>query len=156
MTEEAKAVQKRAEEAGIPDFFLPATSLSPIFADFPDPVLITNAHRQVIFLNCAAQKLFGATLKTGDPCPICGEQALFSGLGEESARLMRCRPPGESLRQVPVLLKTRWPLGAPLSVSATPIQGEPGRSAGCFIIVREHGELMTHPVLDQQIATLSS
>ncbi len=131
-------------------------NLGPLLADFPDPVVVTNRDREVVFLNCAAKKLFGESLRPGAPCPLCAENAILAGTGEDASRPRRCPQLGESYRQAPVLLKTRWPLGAPLSLSATPIRGADRQKAGCFILIREHADLLAHPVMEQQMATLSS
>jgi two-component system NtrC family sensor kinase len=130
--------------------------LAPLVGDVPEPIIVTNADRRVIFLNCAAQKLFGGTLGPGDPCPLCGETPLITGTGENTSRLQQCPQPGKSHKQVPVILKTRWPIGAPLSLNATPIRGADHQKAGCFIQIREHPDLLVHPVMEQQMATLSS
>ena len=135
---------------------VPVEFLGPLLAEFPDPVVVTNRDREVVFLNCAAKKLFGESLRPGDPCPFCAENAIVAGIGEDASRPTQCPQLGESYRQVPVLLKTRWPLGAPLSLSATPIRGADHQKAGCFILIREHADLLTHPVMEQQMATLSS
>jgi two-component system NtrC family sensor kinase len=127
-----------------------------LLADFPDPLVVTDSHRSVVFLNCAAQKLFGNALHPGDPCPLCGETPLLAGTGENSSRLGHCPKLGESFQAVPVLFKPRWPVGAPLSVTATPIRGADDQRAGCFILLREHADLLAHPVMEQQMATLSS
>ncbi len=131
-------------------------TLGPLLTDFPDPVVVTNRDREVVFLNCAAKKLFGESLRSGDPCPICAENAIVAGTGKDASRPRQCPQLGESYRQAPVLLKTRWPLGAPLSLSATPIRGIDNQKAGCFILIREHADLLAHPVMEQQMATLSS
>ncbi|HZE20567.1 MAG TPA: hypothetical protein VE082_00805, partial [Desulfobaccales bacterium] len=94
-----------------------------LLADFPDPIVVTDSRRAVVFLNCAAKKLFGEALNPGDVCPLCGETPLLSGTGENFPRLAQCPTVGESLKAVPVLLKSRWPVGAPLSLTATPIRG---------------------------------
>ncbi|HZE21432.1 MAG TPA: PAS domain S-box protein, partial [Desulfobaccales bacterium] len=44
----------------------------------------------------------------------------------------------------------------PLSLTATPIRGADNQRAGCFILLREHADLLAHPVMEQQMATLSS
>ncbi len=44
-----------------------------LLEDFPDPVLIADRHQKVVFLNRAAEKIFGASLGVGDPCPICSQ-----------------------------------------------------------------------------------
>ncbi|MCG2770948.1 MAG: PAS domain S-box protein [Desulfobacterales bacterium] len=135
---------------------MPVEFLGPLLEEFPDPVVVTNRDREVVFLNCAAQKLFGESLRPGGPCPICSKTAIIEGTGQDASRPEPCPQLGESYRQAPVLLKTRWPLGAPLSLSATPIRGADNQKAGCFILIREHADLLAHPVMAQQMATLSS
>jgi two-component system NtrC family sensor kinase len=144
------SVKEMEEASRVEDF------LSPVVGDFPEAIIVTNMERRVIFLNCAAQKLFGGTLSLGDPCPLCSETPLIVGTGEDASRVKRCPGLGESLKQVPVLVKTRWPLGAPLSLTATPMRGADQQKRGCFILIREHAELLVHPVMEQQMATLSS
>jgi PAS domain S-box-containing protein len=135
---------------------VPVSFLGPLLAEFPEPVVVTNSQHKVVFLNCAAQKLFGESLRPGAPCPICAENAIIEGTGQEASRPEPCPQLGESYRQVPVLLKTRWPLGAPLSLSATPIRDTDRQKAGCFILIRESTDLLAHPAMEQQMATLSS
>jgi hypothetical protein len=50
---------------------VPLEFLGPLLTEFSDPVVVTNRQREVVFLNCAAQKLFGGSLRPGDPCPLC-------------------------------------------------------------------------------------
>ena len=135
---------------------VPVELLGPALADFPYPMVVTNRDREVIFLNGAAQKLFGETLRAGDPCPLCSTTPILNGVGEDASRRPGCPQAGESLKQVPILLKMRWITGAPLTLNVTPIRGANEQKTGCFIHIREHVELLTHPVLDQQMATLSS
>jgi PAS domain S-box-containing protein len=135
---------------------VPVEFLGPLLAEFPEPVVVTNSHHQVVFLNCAAKKLFGEALGLGNPCPICSETPIIAGTGEDASRLQRCPRQGDSFKHIPVLMKTRWPIGAPLSVNVTPIRGGGRDQAGCFIHIREHADLLTHPVMEQQMATLSS
>ena len=135
---------------------VPMELLSALLGDFPDPVVVTNPDRVVVFLNGAAQKLFGGVLQPGHPCPLCAETAIIARTGEDTSRHPQCPKLGESYKRVPVLLKTRWPIGAPLSLSATPIRGAGHQKAGCFIHIREHVDLLVHPVMERQMATLSS
>jgi len=136
---------------------VPVEFLGPLLAEFPDPVVVTNRDREVVFLNCAAQKLFGESLRPGAPCPLCAENAIVAGTGKDASRLKSCPNLGESYRQVPVLLKTCAPIGVPpLSVNVAPIRGGGHDQTGCFIHIREHTELLAHPLMEQQMATLSS
>jgi two-component system NtrC family sensor kinase len=135
---------------------VPVEFLGPLLTEFPDPVVVTNHQHEVVFLNCAAQKLFGSALRPGEPCPLCSEAAIIARAEGESPHLQGCPQTGESLRQVPVLLKTRWPVGPPLSLSATPIRNAENEKTGCFILIREHTDMLVHPIMEQQMATLSS
>jgi PAS domain S-box-containing protein len=138
------------------DAALPVECLGPLLAEFADPVVVTNRDREVVFLNCAAQKLFGESLRPGDSCPVCTDNAIVTGVGNNASGPRHCPQLGASYREAPVLLKTRWPLGAPLSVSASPIRAANREKIGCFLLFREHTELLSHPVMEQQMATLSS
>jgi two-component system, NtrC family, sensor kinase len=135
---------------------MPGEFLDQLLGEFPDPVVVTNRDRKVVFLNCAAQKLFRESLRPDDPCPLCGAAPILAGTGEEASGTQRCPQLGESCSQVPILLKTRGFVGTPLSLSATSIRDADHRKTGCFILIREHAELLVHPVMEQQMATLSS
>ncbi|MEJ2671829.1 MAG: PAS domain S-box protein [Deltaproteobacteria bacterium] len=132
---------------------VPREFLGPLLTEFPDPIVVTNKAREVVFLNRAAEKLFSGALRPGQPCPLCAGSVIIAG---SKADPPQCPQQKESLKQVPVTLKTRWPIGAPLFLSATPIRGADGQKTGCFILIREHADLLTHPVMQQQMATLSS
>jgi two-component system NtrC family sensor kinase len=137
----------------VTEIWPPIDNLDALMGGFPEPVIITNIDHQVVFVNRAAERLFGGGMQPGEQCPFCSETAVIAGTGAETPH---CPVAGESLRQVPVMLKTRWPVGAPLSLSATPICDADNRKTGCFILIREHAELLIHPVMEQQMATLSS
>jgi two-component system NtrC family sensor kinase len=139
--------------AGVPGW---QAALGPLLADFPDPVVVTNHYRQVVFLNEAARQLFGESLHPGDPCPFCGEIPRIAGVGEGTSRLTRCPKLGESFQGVPIALKAHWPTAAPLTLTVTPIRGADHHKAGCFILIRESADSLAHPVMQQQMATLSS
>ena len=131
-------------------------SCGPLLLDFPDPALITDRHRRVIFMNRAAEKIFGATLRPGDLCPICGQLTGLPLSVDGTVRQARCLEPGESLSRAPILPKAGWASRTPLTVTATPIKGQGDEPAGCLVMLRQHEELLAHPVVQLQIATLSS
>jgi two-component system, NtrC family, sensor kinase len=135
---------------------VPVSCLGPLLGEFPDPVVVTDQDQRVVFLNGAARKLFGESLSSGDPCPFCGEIPRLAGAGEGTSRLTRCPKVGESFKEVPIVLKEHWPAGVPLTLTVTPIRGADDRKTGCFIIMREQADLLAHPVMKQQMATLSS
>jgi PAS domain S-box-containing protein len=78
----------------------------------------------------------------------------LSGDGRVSEE--RCLQFGENLTRAPILLKSRWAAELPLTVTASPIRGEGTEPAGCLVVLREHADVLTHPVVQLQIATLSS
>ena len=73
-----------------------------------------------------------------------------------TVRRARCLEHGESLNRAPILPKAGWASQAPLTVTATPIRGQGDEPSGCLVVLREHAELLAHPVVQLQIATLSS
>ncbi|MGO9393901.1 MAG: PAS domain S-box protein [Desulfobaccales bacterium] len=132
------------------------TACAPLLVDFPDPVLIADRHCCVVFLNRAAAEIFGATLRLGDPCPICSRlTGLPVGAGGKLHRA-RCLRHGESLQDAPILSGAGWASSVPLTVTAAPIKGPKKESAGCLAVLRRHEELSAHPAVQQQIATLAS
>ncbi len=133
-----------------------AESCGLLLLDFPDPALIADRDRRVVFMNRAAEKIFGATLQVGDPCPICGQLTGLPLSVDGTVRLSRCLEPGESLHRAPILPKAGWASRTPLTVTATPIKGPGDEPGGCLVVLRQHEELLMHPVVQLQIATLSS
>jgi PAS domain S-box-containing protein len=136
---------------------LPLAAASPLLADFPDAVLITDQRRKVVFLNRAAKALLGETLRVGDPCPICSQLTGMPLSVDGKMRHERCLQPGEGLKDAPLLPKAGWATSAPLTVTATPIRVNGGEPGGCLVAIREtQQELQTHPVVQLQLSTLSS
>ena len=136
---------------------LPLAAASPLLADFPDAVLITDQKRKVVFLNRAADRLFGETLKLGDPCPICSQLAGLPLGSDGKVRYDRCVQYGESLKEASLLLKAGWDTYAPLAVTAAPIRGNGREAGGCLVVLREAPQdFKLPPVLQLQLATLYS
>jgi PAS domain S-box-containing protein len=129
---------------------------SPLLADFPDPVLIADRNKKVVYLNRAAVKIFYKSLQVGDRCPICAHLTGLPLSVDGTVRHDRCLRYGEGLNEAPVLLKSRWASSVPLTVTVTPIKGSEEEPAGCFVVIRKHAELLAHPVVQLQMATLSS
>lgn len=136
---------------------LPLAAASPLLVDFPDAVLITDRKKKVVFLNRAAARLFGETLRAGDPCPICSQLTGLPLSLDGKVRHERCLQHGEGLKDAPLLLQAGWATSAPLTVTAAPFRSEGGKPGGCLVILREvQQELAAHPVVQLQLATLSS
>jgi len=136
---------------------LPADAYSPLLGDFPDAVLITDRDKKVVFLNRAAQRLFGDTLSLGEPCPICF--LLAKKEGKEQDLSLYCPAAGASINHVPLFAKEVGPAANPLTitVTASPIGGDGGRPGGCFVVLRELDlDLLAHRTLQLQRATLTS
>jgi two-component system, NtrC family, sensor kinase len=143
--------ESRPEPAG--PAALSGELLSPLLDDFPDPILVSDGQGKLAFLNRAAKKLFHYTVSVGEPCPICSQLGPPEGEGPKTGC---CLEAGESLNRRPLLLKTGLGTMVPLTVTATPIKGDPA-SSGCFVVLRDLAEdLLAHPELQLQIATLSS
>jgi two-component system, NtrC family, sensor kinase len=133
-----------------------AGSCSALLADFPDPVLIADRRKKIVFLNRAATRLFGDSLRLGDSCPICSQLTGLPLSADGTVCQERCLQFGENLHRAPILLKSRWASALPLTVTATPIRGPGDEPEGCLAVLREHADVMTHPVVQLQMATLSS
>jgi two-component system, NtrC family, sensor kinase len=129
---------------------------APLLLDFPDPVLIADCDSKVVFLNRAAEKIFGNTLKPGDPCPICLQLAGLP-LGKDGlVRQGDCLEYGDSLKRATLLPKAGWVSSVPLVVTLTPIKCQGEKPSGCLVVLREHEELLHHPLVQMQLATLAS
>ncbi len=128
-----------------------------LLIDFPDPVLITDSRKRLIFLNRAAKSLFGNNLRQGDTCPLC---SLAPGFGnqEETQGAFKCSlQDGQTLERVPVMLKDYQDSLRSLTVTAAPIRTDGGEPSGCFITLRDlQADVQAHPTLQLQMATLNS
>lgn len=133
------------------------TSLSLLLADFPDPILLVGSQDEVVYLNRLAEKLFGVTLRLGDPCPICPQISGWQEGGDGQVPRGRCLRHGESLNRVPLQVKARGGLSVPFTVTATPIRNHDGLPVGCFVVLRDlHEDLLASPEIQLQMATLTS
>ncbi len=75
-----------------------AESCAPLWLDFPDPVLIADRDRRVVFLNRAAVKIFGEALRPGTPVPSApAHRPAVEPDG--TVHQSRCLEPGESLKR---------------------------------------------------------
>ncbi|MDP3183587.1 MAG: PAS domain S-box protein [Desulfobaccales bacterium] len=133
------------------------TSLSLLLADFPDPILLVGSQDEVVYLNRLAEKLFGVTLRLGDPCPICPQISGWQEGGDGQVPRGRCLRHGENLNRVPIQIKVRGGRSVPFTVIANPIRDKEGQPAGCFVVLRDLQEdLLASPEIQLQMATLTS
>jgi len=131
-------------------------TFSASLADFPDAVLMAHGEK-VVFLNHAAQKLFGASLSLGDPCPICRLVAKREGKEAEQGEF--CPGAGITLNNVPLFFKEVGPTAETLkiTVTASPIRKDGDRPYGCFAVLRELPlDLLANRAMQLQRATLTS
>jgi hypothetical protein len=113
-----------------------AASCGSLLLDFPDPMLIADRDKKVVFLNRAAEKIFGTALQPGDPCPICSQITGLPLSGAGTVGQARCLENGESLTRAPLLLKPGWTSSTPLTVTAAPLKGPGDEPAGCLVVLR--------------------
>ena len=130
--------------------------LSKFFGTSPDPVVVTNSQQRVVFLNCVAEELFGCSVHPDTHCPPWDE--ILQIESEKEQRLVeRCFTGSEPLNRVPLQLRNRQGSGFSLWITATVMEDETGKFAGCLAILRDiQSDLEAHPEIQSQIATLSS
>ena len=129
---------------------------SRFFGTSPDPVVVTDSQQRVVFLNSAAENLFGCSVHSDFPCPPWNEILQIDS--EEEQRLVeRCFTRGEPLNRIPLQLRNRQGSGFFVCLTATVIEDENGKFAGCLTILRDiQSDLEAHPEIQSQLATLAS
>jgi PAS domain S-box-containing protein len=128
-----------------------------LLIDFPDPVLITDSRKKVVFLNRAAKTFFGDNLGQGDTCPLCSLASVFGSQEKTQGVLNGCVQEGYTLERVPVMLKDCQAHLRSLTVTAAPIRPPGGKPIGCFITLRDlPADVQAHPGWQLQMATLNS
>ena len=131
-------------------------SLRIYFDRLPDAVLVANSQQRVVYLNPAAEDLLGCSVHPETDCPPWNEILQIDS--EKEKRLVeQCFTKREPLNRVP--LQLRDGLGDKLSlwITATVMEDETGKFAGCLAFLRDiHSDLVAHPEIESQIATLSS
>ncbi len=134
----------------------PAEKCTFFLVDFPDSVLITDSRKKVVFLNRAAETLFGSTLRRGDACPIC---SLVPGAAEREDQdtVQCCLQDGHTLEREPIMLRDGQANLRSLTVTATSFETDGGQPGGCFITLQDlEADVQAHPTLQVQMATLNS
>jgi PAS domain S-box-containing protein len=129
---------------------------SQFFGTLPDPVVVTNSQQRVIFLNCAAEVLFGCSVHPDGHCPPWDEILRIDSV-QEKRLVERCFTGSEPLNRMPLQLHNGPGGKLSLWITATAFEDETGRFAGCLAILRDiHSDLEAHPEIQTQLATLSS
>ena len=129
---------------------------SRIFAAFPDPVMVVNRQGRVVFMNPAAEDLFGCSLRAGEEYPLCSE-ILETDTKEHPLSNEQWLPGRVPLNRAPLRLRNRQGGWSSLSVTAAPIQDEAGNHAGCLVILKDiEADIEAQPEVQNQLATLSS
>jgi two-component system NtrC family sensor kinase len=130
--------------------------LSRYFANFPDPVMMLNSRGRVVFLNRAAEGLFGFSLQTGESGPFCRE-ILQSGMDNESLWSEEFFHGEEGLTRFPVTVRSGQGGWCNMSMTASPVRDEKGSPGGCIVILRDlKADIKAHPEIQSQLATLAS
>ena len=130
--------------------------LSSIFSTFPDPTMVVNGEGRVVFLNPAAEDLFGCSVHPDNHCPPWHEILLIDS-EKQQPLIEHCFTGSEPLNRVPIRLRNQQGGWSSLSVTGCPIQDEDGNHTGCLAILRDvRGDLRAQPEIQSQIATLSS
>ncbi len=153
--------QARAGKSPRPDIPPEGTERLPggaaaLLGDFPEPVLLADRRQRLAFLNRAAAKLLGDTVRRGDPCPICTQLAGSPLSLDGKERQGTCLSWGQSLEAVPMVSNPRWAGLAPLTATVSPIRNRRGAPAGCLIMLRQQAAELSNPVVQSQLAILSS
>jgi two-component system, NtrC family, sensor kinase len=124
--------------------------------DFPDPVLITDSRKMVVFLNRAAESLFGDDVRPGDACPLCSLAPGFALHEKTPGTPTCCLQDGHPLERVPIMLRDSQASLRSLTVTAAPIRTN-DQVSGCFITLRDlQADIQALPTLQLQMATLNS
>jgi len=127
------------------------------FTEFPDPVVVADGQRRVVYLNRAAEELLGCSLDQMEDHPLCTEIVRTEMDGEHHCFIDQCLTKEENLNRVQVRLRNAQGEWSSLAVSATLIRGEDRSSAGCLAILRDlRADLESQPAIQSQIATLES
>ena len=131
-------------------------ALTRCFAGLPDPVLVADSRRRVVFLNPAAEALFGRTVHPEQPSLLLTE-LLQTDLAEDYYFVEQCLRDKKALNRIPVRLRNRQDEWSSWSMTATPINDEGGNPAGCLVILSDiQAVLLAQPEIRGRLATLSS
>jgi PAS domain S-box-containing protein len=156
-TAKTKEMRAKPEGARLEALKVPLGHYASLMADFPDPVLVTDLGKRVVFLNRAAESLFDGSVTLGAPCPICAPAPTLPLKEEVKGTLYCAARDGRGLHRAPILFKDHLGKHHSLMVTSTPVRGDAGEALGCLLIIRDIREdLQSHPKVELQLATLAS
>lgn len=125
---------------------LDLAGLSSCLDHFPDPVLIADHRKRIVFLNQAAANLLGCAIDPGGEFPLCADLLRVDPAGELHCFVDRCLERREHLHEVPVLVQGRRGSWHNLEVTATYVHDRDGNPAACLAVLREiRGDIQTSP-----------
>jgi PAS domain S-box-containing protein len=114
---------------GLPD----STFFHACFSHFPDPVMVTDMHSSILFLNDAAQTFTGCA-SSGGSRPICSD-VLRSAQNGQQTLVEECISRG-TLDEFKVNVRNYEGHWLPFSLSAQLVNDSDGNPAGCVFILR--------------------
>jgi two-component system NtrC family sensor kinase len=104
---------------------------------FPDPILIADNRKRILFLNRAATELLGCPAAAPGERPLCTDLLRVEMAGGLHCFVERCLERREHLHGVPVRIQGRQGSWHTILVTASYIQDRDGNPAGCFAVLRE-------------------
>ena len=104
---------------------------------FPDPVLIADNRKRIVFLNQAATELLGSSVDPAKESPLCADLLRVDMAGEAHCFVDLCLERREHLHGVPVRIQGRQGSWHHLAVTATYVDDRDGNPAACFAVLRE-------------------
>jgi PAS domain S-box-containing protein len=126
-------------------------------AEFPDPIVVADSQRRLVYLNGAAEQLLDYSLDQSNPHPPCTEVLQTEIEGKPQCVVNRCLTLNNDLERLPVRLRNHKGQWLSLSVTAAPIRNAEGDLVGCFAVLRDtQADLQAHPEIQHQLATLAS
>jgi two-component system NtrC family sensor kinase len=111
--------------------------LSSSLDHFPDPVLIADHRKRIVFLNRAATDLLGCAIDPAGESPLCADLLRVDTAGELHCFVDRCLERREHLHDVPVRVQGREGSWHNLAVTATYVHDRDGNPAACLAVLRE-------------------
>jgi two-component system NtrC family sensor kinase len=110
--------------------------LSSWAARFPDPVLIADSRKRIVFLNQAATDLLGCPVDQAGEGPLCAEFLQVATAGEPHCFVERCLERREHVHGLPMRLRGRDGSWLALSVTASYLEDRDGNPIGCLAVLR--------------------